>query len=141
SLRPIGNRYERPHQVVDPVDEPPGEADGDVERADQDQAGQEIVAQPADRPTMRGLAAERSVNLRRRGGRHDARVSIKLAHAAAIFSSSRDLSFSQDLRSAKIFFQPSLAAMRLAHRPWRRRYTPKSRGDHSTVTDLARLRG
>ena len=50
-LGPVGRRNERPHQLVDPVDEPPGQTDGDVERPDQDQAGQEIIAQPR-RPTL-----------------------------------------------------------------------------------------
>ena len=43
-----GRRHERPHDVVDPVDEPPGQADRDVERSDQDQPGQKIVSDAAD---------------------------------------------------------------------------------------------
>ena len=60
-LGPVGERDERPHQIVDPVDEPPGQADGDGERPDEDQPGQEIVAQAADDAVMdgTGLAARR----------------------------------------------------------------------------------
>ena len=45
-LRPIGDRHERPHQAVDPGHEPPGQIEGDGDRAGDDQAGQKIVAKP-----------------------------------------------------------------------------------------------
>ena len=119
-LGPVGNRNERPHQIVDPVDEPPGETDGDVGRPDQDQPGQEIVPQPADESTVE---CDRLFRIGRGiGGRHDSRISVKLVHATTIIS---------------ISARPNEITRRRA----RRRYTPKSRPDHSTVTDLARLRG
>ena len=44
--------HERPHRVIDPVDEPPGEADRDVEWPDEDQAGQKVVSDAADNARM-----------------------------------------------------------------------------------------
>ena len=61
------------------------------------------------------------------GGRcrwHDPGIAVKLVHAATIFS---------DIKS-----QPNDISSPLHAPP---RYAQKSRLDHSTVTDLARLRG
>ena len=79
-LWPIGERDEGPHQIVDPVDEPPGEADGDIGRPDQDQPGQKIIAQPADRAGMewRRLVGRGRVGVLRR--RQAPRISFKLVH-------------------------------------------------------------
>src|SRR5262249_58937985 len=82
-------RNERSHQIIDPVDEPPGEADGDVGRSDQDQPGQKIIAQPADEAVMEWpqLGGFR----RHVGGRclrHDPWIAVNLVHAATIFSTS-----------------------------------------------------
>jgi len=88
-LRPVGDWNEGSHQIIDPVDEPPGEADGDVGRRDQDQPGQKIIAQPADEavmewPQLGGFG--RCVGGRCR--RHDPGIAIKLVHALTIFSTS-----------------------------------------------------
>ena len=48
-LRPVGDRDERPHQVVDPGDERPDQPDRDRDRPGDDQPGQEIGADAAAR--------------------------------------------------------------------------------------------
>ena len=45
-FRPVGDGNKRPHQPVDPGHEPPGQIEGDRDRAGHDQAGQKIVPQP-----------------------------------------------------------------------------------------------
>ena len=79
SLRPIDDRNERSHQIIDPIDEPPGETDRDVEGPDQNEAGQKVIAQPADHPVVGGLLmfGVRSAGYRRT---QYSRVSIELGH-------------------------------------------------------------
>ena len=60
-FRPVGDRNERPHQAVDPGHEPPGQIEGDRDRAGDDQAGQEIVPEP-------GHEAARSIRRKLRRG-------------------------------------------------------------------------
>ncbi len=86
-FRLVGDRDERPHQGVHPVDEPPGQADRDVERSDQDQPGQEVIAQARDQAVME---RHRLVGLRRsiarRQCRNRRRISVKFTHATALAS-------------------------------------------------------
>ena len=68
-FRPVGDRDERPHQIVDPGDERPDQPDRDRERPGDDQSGQEIVADAAAR---RRDAAGSGAGLRRSGTVRDA---------------------------------------------------------------------
>ena len=67
-LRPVGGRDERTHQVVDPVDERPGQIGGDRQRPGDDQAGEEIVAEPRPGLTCGGSAVLDRAGRGRRSG-------------------------------------------------------------------------
>ena len=79
-FRPVGDRNDGTNQVVHPIDEPPGQADGDVEWAHEYEAGEEIVAQTADHAVVK-----RPVRIRHlRGYRprlQARRALLKFAHA------------------------------------------------------------
>jgi len=79
----------RTDQVVHPVDEPPGQIEGDEDRADQDEPGQKIVADAAGEAVVRRRRPGRRHRLiiataGARRGRNESGLLIHVVHAIHI---------------------------------------------------------
>src|SRR5262249_872415 len=133
-LGPVGDRDERPHQVVDPGDERPGQVDRDRQRPGDHQAGQEIVAQP--------VGGAGVMNGRRIGpGEERLFLSVRrrlVGVHAGDFSRCRCGSASG---AAARFPRTIWESARLSPVAPGSRGKPSVPGDYSTVTDFARFRG
>ena len=85
-FRPVGGRHEGADQVVDPVDEPPGQIKRDGDRPCDNQSGQEIVAETGHQAGM-GLIRQRLIGNLGRGqffAVHRGSRSGRTRHSSAI---------------------------------------------------------
>ena len=149
-FRPVGDGNERPHQPVDPGDEPPGQVEGDRDRTGDNEAGEEIVPESGHQAVVdlrQGIGrrrGRRQIVTVHRGSRsvEAAAIRCQLSHPSRLLKTRGDQRLDHDPIGLNRIMIPSLCLSMIFSENrspfigimiWGRGY--------STVTDFARFRG